>query len=126
MEVNNKFHALAALILLYPLGRLQRSERGEQEKNLLPLPGIECLFLGRSACSPVAVPTELSRRFSISVTDIYFTSGPHLEKLTLYKIPTKFSSFRLGNLTSLSWHSAGPYYSYTEFYTIMIPFSQQL
>jgi hypothetical protein len=35
--------------------------RYRETKSILPLPGTEPRFLGRPACSTVAIPTELSR-----------------------------------------------------------------
>jgi hypothetical protein len=77
MEVCGQIHNPAALSSghrpRYPMcrklgGSQNRSGRYRVEKNLFPLPGIETRFLGRPACSLVAIPTELPSSSSSGAT----------------------------------------------------------
>jgi hypothetical protein len=62
MEVKGQLFAPAALPpRKEPLVPIPGSGRYREEKNLLPLQGIELRLPGRPARSLVAIPTELSR-----------------------------------------------------------------
>jgi hypothetical protein len=70
MEVSGQLNASAALPVSrgsrLQLGKLHsRCGRYGEEKNLLPLIGIESRLLGRPGSSLVAIPTELSRIVSL-------------------------------------------------------------
>jgi hypothetical protein len=47
-----------------------RSERYGEKKNPLYLPGIETRFLGCSACSPDAIPIELSQLTNFTLSQL--------------------------------------------------------
>jgi hypothetical protein len=67
----------------------------EEKKSLLPLPGIECRFLGRPAHFQVSIPSELSRLLVLAINEHKGRPGMQNSKRISEKHVPRFYSFIL-------------------------------